>query len=65
VLYKSFLLIFVQCQNCERIQSTFYSSGAETILGQGGKDQERQSLEREIRFFVEIGLFFVPKTSVL
>jgi len=40
-------------------------SGAGTILGQGGQDQERQSLEREVRFFAEIGLFSVPKTSVL
>jgi len=38
------------------------SSGAETILGQGGQDQKRQSLEREIGF-AEIGLFFVPNTS--
>jgi len=40
-------------------------SGAGTILGQGRQVQERQSLEREIRFFAEIGLFSVPKTSVL
>jgi len=41
-------------------------SGAETILGQGGgQDRERQSLEREIKFFAEIRVFFVPKTSVL
>jgi len=31
----------------------------------GGQDRERQSREREIWFFAEIGLFFVPKTSVL
>jgi len=40
-------------------------SGAGTILGQGGQDRERQSREREIKFFAEIGLFFVPKTCVL
>jgi len=45
--------------------STSGDSGAGSILGQGGQDQERQSLEREIRFFTEIGLFYVPKTSVL
>jgi len=41
------------------------TSGAGIILGQGGQDQERQSLDREIKFFADIGLFFVPKTSVL
>jgi len=41
------------------------SSGAGTISGQGGQDQKRQSLQREIWFFAEIGLLFVPKTSVL
>jgi len=30
-------------------------SGAGTISGQGGQDQKRQSLLREIRFFAEIG----------
>jgi len=40
-----------------------WSSGAGTILGQGGQDQKRQSLERKIRFFAEIGLFFGPKTK--
>jgi len=40
-------------------------SGAGTILGQeGGQDQKRQSLQCKIRFFAEIGLLFVPKTSV-
>jgi len=37
------------------------TSGAGTNLGQGGQDQERQSLEREISFFADIGLFFVPQ----
>jgi len=40
-------------------------SGAGTILGQGGPDQERQGLDREIRFFAEIGLLFVPKTTII
>jgi len=50
---------------------TFYSyncdcSGAGTILGQGGKTKAAKvCLQREIRFFAEIGLLFVPKTSVL
>jgi len=34
-------------------------SGAGTILGQRGQDRERQSREREIRFFAEIGVFFL------
>jgi len=42
-----------------------YISGAGTILGQGGQDRKRQSLERQIGFFAEIGLFFVPKPSVV
>jgi len=39
-------------------------SGAGTIFGQGGQDQERQSREREIKVFAEIRAFFVPKRSV-
>jgi len=52
-------------------------SGAGTILGQGGQDQERQSLEREKgsslknkrslkkkKVFVGSKCLFVPKTSV-
>jgi len=31
----------------------------------GGQDRERQSREREIKFFAKIGVFFIPKTSVL
>jgi len=42
-----------------------YSSGAGTILEQGGQDQKRQSLQRDIRFFAKIGSLFAPKTSVL
>jgi len=38
-------------------------SGAGTILGQEGQDRERQSREREIKFFAEIGVFFVPKAQ--
>jgi len=49
------------------------TSGAGTILGQGGKDREGQSRERKIKFFAGIGaffcrirrVFFVPKASVL
>jgi len=39
------------------------ANGAGTILEQGGQDQVRQSLERKIRFFAGIGLFFVPKQA--
>jgi len=42
------------------------TSGAGTILGQGGggQERERQSRERNIKFFAEIGVFIIPKTSV-
>jgi len=44
-------------------------SGVGTILGQEGgarrKDRERQSRESKIKFFAEIGMFYIPKTSVL
>jgi len=38
-------------------------SGVGTILGQGGQDRKRQSREREIKFFTEIGVFFRPKNK--
>jgi len=47
------------------LKTTRRISGAGTILGQGGQDQKRQSLLREIRFFAEIELLFVPHTSAL
>jgi len=39
------------------------ASGAGTILGQGRQDRERQSREREIKFFAEIGLFLSQKQA--
>jgi len=39
------------------------SSGAGTILGQGGQGRERQSRERKIKFFAEIGVSFCPKNK--
>jgi len=39
------------------------NSGAETILGQGGQDRERQSREREIKLFAEIGVFLSQKQA--
>jgi len=35
----------------------FEISGAGTILGQGGQERERQSRERDIKFFAEIEVF--------
>jgi len=32
-------------------------------LGQGGQDRERQSREREIKFFAEIAMLFCPKNK--
>jgi len=32
-------------------------------MGEGGQDQKRQSLEREIRLFAEIGLFLSQKQA--
>jgi len=45
--------------------NAYVNSGAGTILGQGGggQDQMRQSLERGVGLFAEIGLFFVPKQA--
>jgi len=39
-------------------------SGAGTILGQGGQDRVRQSREREIKFFAEIGQAFSKKKGL-
>jgi len=53
-----------QAATCLTINPSKEGSGAETILGQGGQDRERQSSEREIKFFAEIGLF-LPQKQVL
>jgi len=42
--------------SCDVTETLRIVSGAGTILGQGGQDQERQSLEREIRFFRSVFL---------
>jgi len=69
---------YATVRNCTRISTQLYAdeyatirgwvrnctrSGAGTILGQGGQDRERQSREREIKFFTEIGAFFCPKNG--